>query len=68
MFDYREMQAPVSDHEIAMEKTPAYFHTQPHELPEIMINDNAKVKLVLILCEPSRRALSDYAMRVSSFV
>ena len=54
----------INDKQIAMEKTPSYFDGLPHNLPESIIKNLPNVKLLLIVCEPAKRAFSDYVHEV----
>nr|XP_039272389.1 heparan sulfate glucosamine 3-O-sulfotransferase 1-like [Styela clava] len=56
---YTPMLAKVLPHEISFEKTPAYFNwrlTVPERLRELV----PKAKLLLVLCDPTKRTYSDY--------
>ncbi|XP_033861263.1 heparan sulfate glucosamine 3-O-sulfotransferase 5 [Acipenser ruthenus] len=45
-------------HQITIEKSPAYFITE--EVPERIFKMNSSIKLLLIVREPTTRAVSDY--------
>jgi len=47
-----------------MEKTPVYFDYPPHDLPQAMKSALPNVKLLLIICDPTKRAFSDYVHEV----
>ena len=46
---------------IAMEKAPAYFSFPPYDIPFKIKQRIPQVKLLLIVCDPAKRALSHYA-------
>ena len=60
----RNIFPPINDKQIAMEKTPSYFDDPPHNLPESIINNLPNTKLLLIVCDPTKRAFSDYVHEV----
>ncbi|XP_039250596.2 heparan sulfate glucosamine 3-O-sulfotransferase 4-like [Styela clava] len=56
---YKKIMPPVADDELAMEKTPLYFYMADRVIPYIKeLAPNAK--LILCLCNPAKRAFSDY--------
>ncbi|XP_039254621.2 heparan sulfate glucosamine 3-O-sulfotransferase 6-like [Styela clava] len=59
---YRQILPTAADHELVMEKTPAYFRTLPDNLPQIMHQLMPNLKIIIILCNPTRRALSGFVM------
>ncbi|CAH1772499.1 unnamed protein product [Owenia fusiformis] len=50
------------DHEIAFEKTPAYFDGAD---PRDLLKMNPALRLILLICDPVRRALSAYLHNVN---
>lgn len=60
------MLPDAGDDELIVEKTPAYFVTMPYDLPYKIKKVMPNVKLILLLCDPVKRAFSDYAQRVNS--
>lgn len=55
---YREKMPLSFPHQITIEKSPAYFITE--EVPERIFKMNSSVKLLVIVREPTVRAVSDY--------
>lgn len=55
---YREKMPFSSPQQITIEKSPAYFVTE--EVPERIFHMNASIKLLVIVREPTTRAVSDY--------
>lgn len=55
---YRKEMPYSFDHQLTIEKTPAYF-TEP-DVPERVYRMNNSIRLLLILREPIERTLSDY--------
>ena len=55
---YRKEMPYSFEHQITIEKTPAYF-TDP-EVPERVYRMNSSIRLLLVLREPVERTLSDY--------
>lgn len=55
---YREKMPFSFPHQITIEKSPAYFVTE--EVPERIFKMNSSVKLLIIVREPTTRAISDY--------
>ncbi|XP_056437836.1 heparan sulfate glucosamine 3-O-sulfotransferase 5-like [Gadus chalcogrammus] len=49
---------PKFPHQITIEKSPAYFITE--EVPERIFKMNSSIKLLVIVREPTTRAVSDY--------
>lgn len=60
---YREKMPKSQADDITIEKTPAYFVTD--EVPERVYRMSSKVKLIVIVRDPTERAISDY-VQVSS--
>ena len=54
----------ASGREIIMEKTPVYFNSPPLSIPEKIKNSVPNAKLILVVCDPVRRSLSDYIHEV----
>ena len=50
---------------MTMEKTAQYFDDLPYDLPDTIMNSLPGVKLLLVVCEPSRRVFSDFFSEVS---
>ena len=48
-----------------MEKTPDYFDSPPYDVPNRIASTLPGVKLLLIICDPTKRAFSDYIHEVS---
>ncbi|CAM4694562.1 unnamed protein product [Leuciscus chuanchicus] len=55
---YREKMPFSFPHQITIEKSPAYFITE--EVPERILKMNSSIKLLVIVREPTTRAVSDY--------
>ena len=55
---YREKMPKSQADDITIEKTPAYFVTD--EVPERVYRMSSKVKLIVIVRDPTERAISDY--------
>lgn len=55
---YREKMPFSFPHQITIEKSPAYFITE--EVPERIFKMNSSIKLLVIVREPTIRAVSDY--------
>ena len=55
---YRKRMPYSFPGQITIEKTPAYFHTE--EVPELLHRMNSSIKLILIVRDPVKRAISDY--------
>ncbi len=55
---YRSMIPAVTEEQLAMEKTPGYFHTS--EAPARLLATIPRAKLLLILRDPVKRLISDY--------
>lgn len=55
---YREKMPFSFPHQITIEKSPAYFITE--EVPERIFKMNSSIKLLVIVREPTVRAVSDY--------
>jgi len=49
---------------LIMEKTPAYFSFPPTNIPFSIKEAVPKAKLLLVLCEPAKRAFSDFVHEV----
>lgn len=58
---YRQQMPFSSDNQITIEKTPAYFRHS--NTPKRVYAMNPKIKLVVIVCDPVRRAVSCYMQR-----
>ncbi|XP_077976289.1 heparan sulfate glucosamine 3-O-sulfotransferase 6-like [Styela clava] len=58
---YRSLMPEVAEHELIMEKTPAYFDCPPVTLPNRLYRDIPHAKLILVVCDPVKRSFSDYA-------
>nr|XP_006818725.1 PREDICTED: heparan sulfate glucosamine 3-O-sulfotransferase 3B1-like [Saccoglossus kowalevskii] len=64
---YREQMQYSSKTQIPIEKTPTYFF-RPYDAPMQMTRTlTDKVKIIVILCDPVRRAVSDYLEFVRKF-
>jgi len=57
---YRESMPLAEDICIVGEKTPAYFNFLPKEIPTNIRRMIPNVKLIVILCDPVRRVVSDF--------
>ena len=55
----------VEENVMIMEKTPAYFSFPPSNIPQLIKNSVPDAKLLLILCDPAKRVISDYSQEVS---
>ena len=60
----RNKMPEVEENAFAMEKTPAYFSFPPYDIPFQIRKHLPKVKLLLIVCDPTKRALSHYKQLV----
>ena len=56
---YREQMPPSLPNQITIEKTPAYFVTD--DAPELVFNMSSSIKLLVVVRDPTVRAISDYA-------
>ena len=56
---YRDQMPPSTPGQITMEKSPNYFPNST--VPALIYEFNSSVKLILVVCNPLRRALSQYA-------
>ncbi|XP_070569925.1 heparan sulfate glucosamine 3-O-sulfotransferase 1-like [Ptychodera flava] len=57
---YTQRMPYTTAKQLVFEKTPKYF-VFPHDVPRKMYTDlSPKVKIVLILCDPTHRAVSDF--------
>ena len=60
----RNKMPEVEENAFAMEKTPAYFSFPPYKISFQIKKYLPKAKLLLIVCDPTKRALSDYKQLV----
>jgi hypothetical protein len=60
---YRSKMPATIDGQITLEKTPAYFFTKG--VPKLIHKMNPKMKLILIVRDPTIRAVSDYTHEVA---
>ena len=60
----RNKMPEVEENAFAVEKTPAYFSYPPYDIPFQIKKHLPKVKLLLIVCDPTKRALSHYKEQV----
>ncbi|XP_002738678.1 heparan sulfate glucosamine 3-O-sulfotransferase 1-like [Saccoglossus kowalevskii] len=57
---YRNQMPYSAPHQITIEKTPTYF-IHPHDVPpKIRMDVSLNTKIILILCDPVHRLVSDY--------
>jgi hypothetical protein len=59
---YRSQMLATIDGQITLEKTPKYFVTE--RAPKMIHEMNPKVKLILVVRDPTTRAVSDYTQGV----
>jgi [heparan sulfate]-glucosamine 3-sulfotransferase 5 len=65
--DWYRLQMPFSnENQITLEKTPNYFMHE--ESPERVYALNNNMKLIVILCDPSKRAVSSYSHQKYLFI
>ena len=57
---YRNQMACSENHQLVLERTPQYFYYK--EVPERIYEMNRNIKLILIVCDPITRAISNFAM------
>ena len=57
---YKDQMACSESHQIVLERTPQYFYYK--EVPKRIYNMNEKMKLILIVCDPITRSISNFAM------
>ena len=57
---YKDKMACSESHQIVLERTPQYFYYK--EVPKRIQSMNEKMKLILIVCDPITRAISNFAM------
>ena len=50
---------------LVAEKTPAYFNFRTPETPQLIRDKLPNAKCILILCNPTKRVISDFAHEVS---
>lgn len=55
----------AEDSTLTVEKTPAYFTHPPYEIPHLIKKGVPDAKLILILCDPVKRVLSNFLQEVS---
>ncbi|XP_020904285.1 heparan sulfate glucosamine 3-O-sulfotransferase 2 [Exaiptasia diaphana] len=60
---YRENMPPSYPQDITIEKSPAYFVTD--KVPERMYNMSKTVKLLVVVRDPTKRAVSDYTQSLA---
>ncbi|XP_076801685.1 heparan sulfate glucosamine 3-O-sulfotransferase 1-like [Clavelina lepadiformis] len=58
--EYMRFFPEVEKSAFVAEKSPAYFSFPPHTIPKAIHTTAPKAKLLLILCDPVKRVLSDY--------
>lgn len=58
----------VEDIVMVGEKTPAYFSFPPFTIPLSMKKLIPNVKVIVVLCDPAKRVISDYAQEVSNII
>ncbi|XP_070570912.1 heparan sulfate glucosamine 3-O-sulfotransferase 1-like [Ptychodera flava] len=56
---YLKQMPFTTPYQLTLEKTPAYLF-RPHDLPKIISRDMPDTKFIISLCDPVRRAVSDY--------
>ena len=56
----------VEESVMIMEKSPSYFDFPSADVPELIKSRVSNAKLLVILCDPARRVISDYKQEVSS--
>ncbi|XP_076799443.1 heparan sulfate glucosamine 3-O-sulfotransferase 2-like isoform X1 [Clavelina lepadiformis] len=57
---YRAFFPPTNSMELGMEKTPIYFVHSDLDIPSAIKNMVPEAKLLLIVCDPTKRSFSDY--------
>nr|XP_006825189.1 PREDICTED: heparan sulfate glucosamine 3-O-sulfotransferase 3A1-like [Saccoglossus kowalevskii] len=58
--DYREDMPYTTSHQFTLDKTPSYFF-RPHNTPQLIKDEiSLDTKIIIVLCDPVRRAVSDY--------
>lgn len=57
---YRNKMPCSENHQIVLERTPQYFYYK--EVPKRIFSMNKQMKLILTVCDPINRAISNYAM------
>ncbi|XP_006825190.1 heparan sulfate glucosamine 3-O-sulfotransferase 5-like [Saccoglossus kowalevskii] len=58
--DYSEKMPYSTDSQLVIEKTPTYFY-RPHNTPQLIKDEiSSDTKIIIVLCDPVRRAVSDY--------
>ena len=62
---FRESFTPAKPLVMVSEKTPAYFNWPPAQIPIHVKKELPGVKIVVVLCDPVKRAISDFAHEVS---
>ena len=65
---YRRMMPMAEDKTVSMEKTPSYFTSPPYDIPEMMKKGVPNAKLILLLCDPVKRVLSNFIHEVSLLI
>ena len=48
------------------ERTPNYFSFPPAAVPKIIKDKLPDVKIIIVLCDPAKRAVSDFVHEVST--
>lgn len=57
---YKNKMSCSENHQIVLERTPQYFYYK--EVPKRIFNMNKQMKLILTVCDPINRSISNYAM------
>lgn len=57
---YKEMMPEAPTNALIFEKTPAYFSWHPIHIPKMISKAVPNAKLLLVLCDPAKRVISDY--------
>jgi len=62
---FRNLFPLLNDKEIGIEKTPSYFDCSDQDVAKRIKENAPDVKLLLIVCDPIERALSDFTHQVN---
>ena len=61
---FRNLFPSMNNLEMGIEKTPTYFDCSNYEVASRVKDNVPKVKILLIVCDPTARAFSDYVHQV----
>ena len=65
---FRNLFPKMNDKEIGIEKTPSYFDCSDPDIAKRIRESVPGIKLLLIVCNPTARAFSDYTHQVKAYI